>query len=480
VSHSISIFLTRNLQDVFGENDPARRRACLQGKLSLRAFLMSVLVTAAIYTSAAAQSFVYPTGFHTEEIATNGTTIHVRIGGSGPAVVLLHGYGDTGDMWAPLAAELARDHTVIAPDLRGMGLSAVATEGFTKKNQAEDVAGVLDALRIRQSDAIGHDIGNMVAFAFAEAHQDRTTRLVMMDAPVPGVGPWDDILRNPLLWHFRFGGPDMERLVAGRERIYLDRFWNEFSADPAHFPEASRSHYAALYAGPGRMHAGFSQFAAFDQDAIDNRAFLARGRLQMPVLAIGGDHSFAANMAFIMRFAADDVHQVVIANSGHWLMEEQPEPTIAAVGAFLQGNAPSAVLPQIRLTAAQVDAMARDRGGAGTSGLNGVQTTVLSGDPTVPGPYTIEIRVPPHTHIAAHTHRDNRSAIVVSGEWHFGYGQQADEAMTTMLGPGGFYTEPGGVAHFAFTGDSPTVVYITGHGPTDTQYVNPADDPSHH
>jgi pimeloyl-ACP methyl ester carboxylesterase len=152
-----------------------------------------MLAVLSVFTSPAAraQSFAYPPGFRTEEIGTNGTTIHVRIGGSGPAVVLLHGYGDTGDMWAPLAAELMRDHTVIAPDLRGMGLSAAATDGFTKKNQAEDVAGVLDALHIRQADVVGHDIGNMVAFAFAAAHQGRTTRLVMMDAPVPGVGPWD-------------------------------------------------------------------------------------------------------------------------------------------------------------------------------------------------------------------------------------------------------------------------------------------------
>jgi pimeloyl-ACP methyl ester carboxylesterase len=156
-----------------------------------------------------------------------------------------------------------------------------------------------------------------------------------MDAPVPGVGPWEELLKNPILWHFRFGGPDMERLVAGRERIYLDRFWNDFSANPAHFPEADRQHYAAIYASPGRMHAGFSQFAAFDQDAIDNRASLARGRLTMPVLAIGGDHSFGTTMAFVMRFAADDVKQVVIADSGHWLMEEQPTATIAAIRTFL-------------------------------------------------------------------------------------------------------------------------------------------------
>jgi pimeloyl-ACP methyl ester carboxylesterase/uncharacterized RmlC-like cupin family protein len=447
--------------------------------MRLRSFFMAVLAVALTGVSAAAQTpgFIFPAGFRTEDIAANGTTLHVRIGGSGPAVVLLHGYGDTGDMWAPLAAALMVDHTVIAPDLRGMGLSAVATEGFTKKNEAEDIAGVLDALHIRQADVVGHDIGNMVAFAFAAAHQDRTTRLVMMDAPVPGVGPWDELLKNPLLWHFRFGGPDMERLVAGRERIYLDRFWNEFSADPAHFPEASRVHYAALYAAPGRMHAGFSQFAAFDQDAADNRAFLAHGRLTMPVLAIGGDHSLGATMAFVMRFAADDVRQVVIANSGHWLMEEQPGPTVAVIRAFLQGAVPGPALSQTRLTAAQVDALSRGQGAAGTSGLTGVQTTVLAGDPNAPGPYTIEIRVPPHTRIAAHTHRDNRTAMVVSGEWRFGYGAKADEAATVTLGPGGFYTEPAGVAHFAFSGDAPTVVYVNGQGPTDTEYVNPADTP---
>jgi pimeloyl-ACP methyl ester carboxylesterase len=305
----------------------------------MSARILSIATLAAWATLASqatsAESFDYPAGFRTEEIATNGTTIHVRVGGTGPAVVLIHGHGDTGDMWVPLAAQLMRNHTVVALDLRGLGLSAVATEGFTKKTQAEDIAGVLDALHVRQADVIGHDIGNMVAFAFAEAHQNRTMHLVMMDAPVPGVGPWDEILKNPLVWHFRFGGPDMERLVAGRERIYLDRFWNDFSVDPAHFPEAARVHYAALYAGKGRMHADFAQFAAFDQDVIDNRAFVARGRLKMPVLAIGGDHSLGPTMAVIMRAAADNVREVVIPNSGHWLMEEQPEPTIAAIRAFL-------------------------------------------------------------------------------------------------------------------------------------------------
>lgn len=278
----------------------------------------------------------FPASFKTQEITTNGATIHVRVGGAGPAVVLLHGYGETGDMWAPMAADLAGDHTVIVPDLRGLGLSSKPDGGFDKKTQVGDVAGVLDALKVEEIDLVTHDIGNMVGFAFAAAHPERTKRFVLIDAPVPGVGPWEEILKNPLLWHFRFGGPDMERLVAGRERIYLDRFWNEFSATPARFTETSREHYAKLYALPGAMHSGFAQFAAFDQDAADNRAFLAAGgKLTMPVLAIGGEKSFGPMMATVMRAAASDVTEGVVPDSGHWIMEENPEATTKMVRAFL-------------------------------------------------------------------------------------------------------------------------------------------------
>jgi pimeloyl-ACP methyl ester carboxylesterase len=147
------------------------------------------------------------------------------------------------------------------------------------------------------------------------------SHFVIIDAPLPGVGPWEEILKNPLLWHFRFGGPDMERLVAGRERIYLDRFWNEFSANPKRFSEASRRHYAKLYARSGAMHAGFAQFAAFDQDAADNKAFLAAGKLSVPVLAVGGEKSFGTTMAAVMRFAASDVEEGVVTDSGHWPIE---------------------------------------------------------------------------------------------------------------------------------------------------------------
>ena len=297
------------------------------------ALTLSALAFAA---PAVAQVPDFPSTFKTQEIATNGATIHVRVGGQGPAVVLLHGYGETGDMWAPMAADLAKNYTIVVPDLRGLGLSSKPASGFDKKTQAGDVAGVLDALKIERADLVTHDIGNMVGFAFAAQHPQRVRRFALIDAPVPGVGPWEEILKNPLLWHFRFGGPDMERLVAGRERIYLDRFWNEFSAAPARFSEASREHYAKLYALPGAMHSGFAQFAAFDQDAIDNRAYLAAGgKLTMPVLAIGGEKSFGAGMAAVMRAAASDVTEGVIPDSGHWIMEENPVATVAMVRAFL-------------------------------------------------------------------------------------------------------------------------------------------------
>ena len=271
-------------------------------------------------------------------IATNGTTLYVRIGGRGPGVVMLHGYGESGDMWAPLAVELAKTHTVVIPDLRGMGLSAHPDKGYDKKTQGQDISGVLDTLHIGKVDVVAHDIGNMVAYAFVAENPGRVTRLVLMDAPIPGVGPWDEILKSPLLWHFRLGGPDMERLVQGRERIYLDRFWNDFSADPKTFDEASRVHYAALYALPLAMHDGFEQFHAFDQDVIDNHAFLSHGPLTMPVLAIGGEKSFGPMMAVVARAAATNVQGVVIPHAGHWVMEENPTDTVAAVTHFLAQN----------------------------------------------------------------------------------------------------------------------------------------------
>jgi pimeloyl-ACP methyl ester carboxylesterase len=284
----------------------------------------------------AMQHVVFPRSFKSQNIKVDGAAIYTRSGGAGPAVLLLHGFGDTGDMWAPVAAALHESHTVIVPDLRGMGLSSHPERGYEKKAQARDIARVLDKLKIDAADLVTHDIGNMVGYALAAQFTKRVKRWIVIDAPLPGIGPWNDIIRSPLLWHFNFRGPDVERLVKGRERIYLDRFWNELSANPKAIKEATRRHYARLYARPKAMHCAFWQFAAFNQDAEDNKVFAAAGKLPMAVLALGGDHSFGKQMADIMRLVATDVTAGMIKKSGHWVMEEQPQQTTDAIVGFLQ------------------------------------------------------------------------------------------------------------------------------------------------
>jgi pimeloyl-ACP methyl ester carboxylesterase len=293
-------------------------------------WMVLVLPVAAVVTP-------YPSSFKVEDVDANGATIHVRVGGNGPAVVLLHGFGDTGDMWQPLAVNLARDHTVVVPDLRGFGLSSHPDGGYDKKNEAVDIRDVLTSLHIDRATVVGHDIGTMVAYAYAVRYRDKTDKLVVMDAPVPGIPPWDQLVRAPLLWHFDMGGPDMERLVAGRERIYLDRFWRDFGGDPSKIDEGTRQHYAELYAKPGTMHSAFATFQAIRQDAEDNKKTI-EPKLTMPVLAIGGGKSFGASEAVVMRNAATDVTELVVPGSGHWLMEEAPEVTVAAIRAFIDGR----------------------------------------------------------------------------------------------------------------------------------------------
>jgi pimeloyl-ACP methyl ester carboxylesterase len=279
----------------------------------------------------------WPESFGAKQMAVTGGTQYVRVAGQGPAVLLLHGFGDTGDMWVPLAIALVKDHTVIVPDLRGMGLSSHPEDGYEKVAQARDLAGILDQLRVQELALVTHDIGNMVGYAFAALFPRRVKKWVVMDAPLPGIGHWDEQLKNPKTWHFNFRGPDVERLVAGRERILLDRFYNELSANPSRIDEQTRDHYAALYARPYAIHNAFSgQFAAFAQDAIDNQKLVAKGKLQMPVLAVGGDHSYGAHLATEIGFAAADVHAAVITESGHWIMEEQPEQAASIILSFLK------------------------------------------------------------------------------------------------------------------------------------------------
>jgi len=299
-------------------------------------YFAAAIIAANLVSPAFAHIEAFPAGFHTQMVETNGTSLYVRVGGHGPAVVLLHGFGDTGDMWAPLAAVLAKDHTVIVPDLRGMGLSSHPDTGYTKKNQAVDIAGVMDALKAPKADLVTHDIGNMVGYALAAQYPARISRWIVIDAPLPGIGDWDNIIRSPLLWHFNFRGPDEERLVQGRERIYLDRFWNELSANPQVIDEETRQHYASLYARPHAIHDAFEQFGAFAQDATDNKALLAQGgKLTLPVFAVGAEKSFGTAQADDLRFVASNVTGGIVPKSGHWIMEENPQATIKLITEYL-------------------------------------------------------------------------------------------------------------------------------------------------
>jgi len=286
---------------------------------------------------AAADVQPFPAGFHDSQMAVSGGTQYVRVGGKGPAVVLLHGFGDSGDMWAPLAAKLVKDHTVIVPDLRGMGLSSHPEDGYEKAAQARDLVGILDKLNVKKAQLVTHDIGNMVGYALATHYPERVTSWVVMDAPLPGMGTWEAQLVNPRVWHFNFRGPDVERLVAGRERILLDRFYNDLGGDPSRIDEATRQHYAELYARPGAIHNAFGgQFEAFSRDAEENKATFAKsGKIAIPVLAIGGDKSYGAAMKTELDYVASNVEGAVIQNSGHWIMEEQPEQAVELIVPFI-------------------------------------------------------------------------------------------------------------------------------------------------
>jgi pimeloyl-ACP methyl ester carboxylesterase len=302
----------------------------------MRRFCLSLLLAAGFALPASATVAPFPPAFRVQDVKTGDAVIHVRVGGKGPAVLMLHGFGDTGDMWQPLAAALVSNHTIIVPDLRGMGLSSHPDSGYDKKTMAQDMAKLLDALHVRSVALVTHDIGNMVGYAFAAHYRDRVTRWAALDAPLPGIGKiWQDQLSNPKTWHFNFHGPDEERLVAGRERIFLDRFYDELSANPAAIDEQTRAHYAQLYARPHAMHDAFEQFAAFPQDGADNRAFLAQGKLTIPVLAIGAGHSYGTVEADDLRQVADHVTAAVIKDSGHWIMEEQPDAAVKVVAGFV-------------------------------------------------------------------------------------------------------------------------------------------------
>ena len=265
----------------------------------------------------------------------DGVRLQYLTAGKGPAVILLHGYAETSRMWRPILPVLAERFTVIAPDLPGIGESAVPGNGSDMKTAAQRIHGLARSLGIEKARVVGHDIGLMVAYAYAAQFPAETEKLVVMDAFLPGVSGWEAIFNNPNLWHFRFHGATPEALVQGRERTYFEYYWNEFAADKTRsLPEADRKAYAAAYARPGRMRAGWAYFASFPQ-AAEDFAQLAQTKLTMPVLSLGGEKSLGEALAQQMKVVATDVTVVVLKDTGHWVMEERPKETMEALVKFL-------------------------------------------------------------------------------------------------------------------------------------------------
>lgn len=308
--------------------------------LKVLAAVTIALITAGSAIAVSAQEATpFAPGFSERTVTITGRPVKYRVGGTGPAVLLVHGYGDTGDMWRPLAAQLAKTHQVIVPDLPGLGDSRPEsrTAPYDMAAVARVLHGMMLSLHVRREAIVSHDIGLMAAYAYAAQYPRDVTRLVLMDAPIPGVGPWQQILPTPALWHFNFYGKYAEALVDGRERIYLDRIWDAFAYHPERITETTRAHYAESYAQPGNMHAGFSYFQSFSTDAKQNVAF-AKTPLTMPVLAMGGAKSFGSLEPAFARAVATNVQVSVIPDAGHWLMDENPKATMAVLVRFLSGS----------------------------------------------------------------------------------------------------------------------------------------------
>jgi pimeloyl-ACP methyl ester carboxylesterase len=273
--------------------------------------------------------------FVSRTAVVDGVTLHYLTGGHGAPLILLHGYAETSRMWRPIIPALAKRFMVIAPDLPGIGDSEIPASGLDMKAAAIRIHALARSLGVQKAEVVGHDIGLMVAYAYAAQFPTEVEKLVVMDAFLPGVGEWEAVYNNPANWHFRFNGPTPEALVHGRERIYFEHYWNDFAADKTRsLSEADREAYTAAYARPGRMRAGWAYFIAFPQTAKDF-AQLSKTALTIPVLVIGGEKALGEVLGQQMKLVASDVTVVVLKDTGHWVLEERPKETTDALLKFL-------------------------------------------------------------------------------------------------------------------------------------------------
>jgi pimeloyl-ACP methyl ester carboxylesterase len=292
-------------------------------------FIAGVSLSGAVRAQSADKQFVSRTA------DLGGIKIHYTTGGHGTPVILLHGYAETSRMWTPILPVLGEKFTVIAPDLPGIGDSSIPTDGMDMKSDAIRIHELAVSLGVKKARVVGHDIGLMVAYAYAAQFPAEVEKLVLMDAFLPGVRGWEPIYNNPGIWHFRFNGPTPEALVKGRESTYFEYFWNDLAADKNHsLPEADRKAYIEAYSRPGRMKAAWAYFVSFPQ-AAEDFAQLSQTKLTIPVLTIGGDKSLGDALGQQAKLVALDVTVIVLKGTGHWVLEEKPKETTAALVKFL-------------------------------------------------------------------------------------------------------------------------------------------------
>ncbi|PYI93321.1 MAG: alpha/beta hydrolase [Verrucomicrobia bacterium] len=295
--------------------------------------LLGFLLAFALHASAVCGA--EPDGIALRKATIDNVEIHYLTTGQGPAVILLHGYAETSRMWRPIIPLLAKKFTVIAPDLPGIGDSAIPSDGIDMITSAKRIHALVRSLGVEKARVVGHDIGLMVAYAYAAQFPAETEKLVLMDAFLPGVPGWEPIYNNPNIWHFRFNGEYPEALVQGRERTYFEYFWNVFAADKNHsIPEAERKAYTEAYSKPGRMRAAWAYFASWPQLATQF-AQLSKTKLTMPVLSIGGEKSLGKELGEQAKLVADTPGLIVLKDTGHWILEERPKETTEALVNFL-------------------------------------------------------------------------------------------------------------------------------------------------
>jgi pimeloyl-ACP methyl ester carboxylesterase len=263
-----------------------------------------------------------PPNFKHQYADVNGVKIHYVIGGKGEPLLLIHGFGQNWYMWNRLLPELSKHFTVITPDMRGVGESGKPTDGYDKKNMAADMHELMKKLGFQQVNLAGHDIGLMVAYAYATQFPADIKKVALLDALIPGIEPVWRQVKAQAWWFGFFAQPHSGEIVSGKVGLFFTDFWPTVGFKTNAFTPAERNEFIRAYSVPGATTGAFHWFGKFDQDAKDNVEF-AKKKLLMPLLAMGADHSAGSYLATHCRLVASDVHEVIIKDSGHWLVQEQ-------------------------------------------------------------------------------------------------------------------------------------------------------------